>query len=450
MTISTRVGEGIASGQREGSMAKDRYDLSVPTGSAAACDALVAALDLTLAGWPGAVAGFDAALAHDPRLTLARLGKARALQAGGNLAAAQAVFAEVATTDSTDPRTDSQRRILGALFGGRPADAFAGVQNHLSVWPRDALVASLIANQLGLIATSGRPDREKELTEALGALAPHYGDDWWFNGHYGMALSEIGRQDEGGLLTRRSLAVNPSNATAAHAEAHVRYETGELEAGREFLRGWLPSYPADGMLHGHITWHLALVELARGDAEAGFSLFTESFGAEPYRAGPLIVKMMDAASFLWRSELAGHPRDLARLAFVRDFVSKSFPKPSIPYADWHAGLIEAATGDGAALAVRIEAIEALVAAGRYPAGETMPAVLRGFGAFARQDWTGAIAAIEPMLDARARLSGSQAQLDLIEFTLLHAYVQAGRMDAAQALLARRRQGPPAGPLAALH
>ena len=430
-------------------MAKDRYDLSVPTASAAAHDAFVAALDLTLSGWPGAAAGFDAALAHDPDLMLARLAKARTLQAGGNLPAAQAVFAEVAATPTCDPRTESQRSILGALFGGRPAEAFAGVQRHLSIWPRDALMASLIANQLGLIATSGRPDREQELVEVLGALVPHYGDDWWFNGHYGMALSEIGRQEEGGRLTLRSLAANPRNATAAHAEAHVRYETGELEAGREFLRGWLPGYPAEGMLHGHIAWHLALVELARGDAEAGFRLFTESFGAEPYRAGPLIVKMMDAAAFLWRSELAGHPRDPVRLALVRDFVRTSFPKPSIPYADWHAGLIEAAAGDGAALAARIEAIETMVAAGRYPAGETMPAVLRGFGAFARQDWAGAIAAIAPMLATRARLSGSQAQLDLIAFTLMHAYAQAGRMEELHALLVHRRPGPPVGPVAAV-
>jgi len=429
-------------------MLKDRYDLPVPTGSVAARDALVAALDLALAGWPGAVAGFEAALAHDPGLTLAQLGKARALQAGGSLPAAQQAFAEA--RPNSDPRTESQRSILDALLHGRPGEAFAGVQRHLAEWPRDALMASLIANQLGLIATSGRPEREQELADTLGALAPHYGEDWWFDGHHGMALSEIGRQEEGGRLTRRSLAANPRNATAAHAEAHVRYETGELDAGRDFLRAWLPGYPAEGMLHGHIAWHLALVELARGDPEEGFRLFTESFGAEPYRAGPLIVKMMDAAAFLWRSELAGHPRDPARLAMVRDFVRSSFPKPSIPYAEWHAGLVEAAAGDGSALATRIEAIEALVAAGRYPAGETMPAVLRGFGAFARQDWDGAIAAIEPMLDARARLSGSQAQLDLIEFTLLHAYAQAGRMDAVRTLMARRRPGPPPGPLAALH
>ena len=66
-----------------------------------------------------------------------------------------------------------------------------------------------------------------------------------------------------------------------------------------------------GGLHGHLSWHLALVHLSQGHAEEGLRLFDEAFGADDYQ-GPLLVKMLDAPSFLWRAELAGHPRDTDR------------------------------------------------------------------------------------------------------------------------------------------
>jgi hypothetical protein len=105
-------------------MLKDRYDLPVPTGSAAARDALVAALDLALAGWPGAVAGFEAALAHDPGLTLAQLGKARALQAGGSLPRRSRPLPRRGRTATRAPRASaasSTRCCMAAR--GRPSPA---------------------------------------------------------------------------------------------------------------------------------------------------------------------------------------------------------------------------------------------------------------------------------------------------------------------------------------
>lgn len=55
-------------------------------------------------------------------------------------------------------------------------------------------------------------------------------------------------------------------------------------------------------------------------------------------------------------------------------------------------------------------------------------------AFARQDWHGAIAAIEPVLAERERIRGSRAQRDLIELTLLKVYINAGRSSEVQRYL----------------
>ena len=62
-------------------------------------------------------------------------------------------------------------------------------------------------------------------------------------------------------------------------------------------------------------------------------------------------------------------------------------------------------------------------------------------------------ALEPILGELERIGGSRAQLDLIEFTLLKAYVAAGRPHDARRMLQERRRGsshPPVAGLASLH
>jgi hypothetical protein len=90
--------------------------------------------------------------------------------------------------------------------------------------------------------------------------------------------------------------------------------------------------------------------------------------------------------------------------------------------------------------MRARQIEALVRDGRYPSGACVPAVARGFAAFERQDFATAIDALEPIADELERIGGSHAQLDLVRFTLLKAYLGADRPDDARRLLRVRRRG----------
>ena len=53
-----------------------------------------------------------------------------------------------------------------------------------------------------------------------------------------------------------------------------------------------------------------------------------------------------------------------------------------------------------------------------------------------------------MFDGRERISGSRAQIDLVEFTLLKAYLASNRMEDAKRLVAARR-GPRRIPVAGL-
>ncbi len=74
---------------------------------------------------------------------------------------------------------------------------------------------------------------------------------------------------------------------------------------------------------------------------------------------------------------------------------------------------------------------------------------QAFAGFERGDFPAAIDALEPIADELERIGGSHAQLDLVRFTLLKAYANANRPDAARRLLTARRPPASAVPVAGL-
>ena|SRR5215472_11000916 len=73
-------------------------------------------------------------------------------------------------------------------------------------------------------------------------------------------------------------------------------------------------------------------------------------------------------------------------------------------------------------------------------GPLVPAVSRAFAAFERRDFSTTIEALEPIVGELERIGGSRAQLDLVEFTLLRAYVGADRLEDAHRMLSMRHRG----------
>jgi hypothetical protein len=150
--------------------------------------------------------------------------------------------------------------------------------------------------------------------------------------------------------------------------------------------------------------------------------------------------MSDGAAFLWRSELAGHPRDPAAWRALYEYATSALPSPGSGLADLHVILAQAVMGDDAGLASRSRRMEAMAREGRYPSGSYLPTLSRGFAAFERGDLCAAIEALAPLAAENERIGGSRAQHDLIEFTLLRAYLEADRAEDAQQLLSARRPG----------
>jgi tetratricopeptide (TPR) repeat protein len=427
-------------------MLADQYDLPVSTASAAARDAYVQGCDLALTLYPGALECFDRALAIDPVLALAHAGKAQVFMREGKAAAARAALTAAKDVAGVSAREAGHIRFFDLAFSGETDAAIEALYAHLAEWPRDALMVAIATNPNGVIATSGRIGQKREVAALLDRLAPHYGDDYWFLSYHAIALGEDGRVAEARPKIERSVTLNRNNAHCAHGMAHVCYENGDADDGRDFLSSWLATYPREGAFHGHLSWHLALLELAAGNWTAAQELYRDAIAPDRHPGGPQ-QKVWDGTAFLWRSELAGHPRDADAWRTVHDYAADALPRPVAGLADLHVILVHAVMGDDAALAARIGQIEKLAREGRYPSGSYVPELARGFLAFERGDYLAAIAALRPLMSQSERIGGSRAQHDLIEFTLLKAYLNADRLDEARQLLATRRPGPSGVPVA---
>jgi|HubBroStandDraft_6_1064221.scaffolds.fasta_scaffold04191_9 uncharacterized protein YecT (DUF1311 family) len=350
-------------------MLTDRYGLPLSTTSSAARDAYVEGCEAKLTMYPGALEAFDRAIAADPGFALAHAAKAHALLERGDAAAARTSMAAAnSLIAGLSAREDSHIAFFDLLSAGDTEAALSALAAHLNAWPRDALVLATTAFTNGLIGSSGRTGQKRVLLELLDRLASSYGDDWWFTAHYGMALSENGQRDAARPKIDRSLAQNPKNPWAAHARAHLCYEEGDPNAARAFLASWLStSYPSSGLLYSHLSWHLALSHLEAGDAAAALRLFGEAFAPDVH-SGPPRGKVNDAVSFLWRWELAGHPRDAEAWRIVHDFANSAFPRAGVAFSDMHIALAQVVAGNDAVLEARARQIDELARKGRYPSG----------------------------------------------------------------------------------
>ncbi len=421
-------------------MLTDRYDLPLSTASSVARDAYVQGCDAKLTMYPGAIEAFDRAIAADPGFALAHAARAHVLLERGDAAAArESMAAANSLAAGLTAREASHIAFFNRLSVGDTEAALAALPAHLNAWPRDAMVLGTTAFTNGLIGSSGRAGQKRTLLDLLDRLAPSYGDDWWFTAHHGMAFSENGQREAARPKIDRSFAQNPKNPWAAHARAHLCYEEGDADAARVFLASWLATYPHNGLLFSHLSWHLALGELEGGNTAGALRLFREAFAPDVH-SGPPRGKLNDAVSFLWRWELAGQPRNSEAWRVMHDFANSAFPRAGAAFSDMHIALAQAVAGDDAALEARVLQMEELGRMGRYPSGHFVPAVAHAFAAFEGRDFAAAIAALEPIAGELERIGGSHAQLDLVTFTLLKAYLNVDRVDDARRLLRERRPG----------
>jgi tetratricopeptide (TPR) repeat protein len=416
----------------------DRFDLPATAASAGAVLDYVAAIDLLLSANIGADALLERALAADPDFALAHIARARLLQLQARMGEARAA-AERAKSLAARASSREQRHVatVAAAIGGDAAGTLALVREHAAEYPRDALPLSLALGVFGLLGFSGRRDHHEAQLALLEELAPHWPEDWWFLGYLGWAQIETGAVAMGTRLVERSLDLNPRNAHGAHQRAHGFFEAGDAEGGVAFVEDWLRGYERAAHLHCHLSWHLALFELARGSGERAMAVYHDAIRPTVALSAPML-SLADSASFLWRWQLYGAAPALAdEWAEVAAHARRHFPRASLAFADLHAALAEAATGDDEAVQDRIAGLKELAGGGKLPPGEVAPALCVAASALARDDAAEAARTLEAALADLPRIGGSHAQREVFEDSLIVACIRSGQAEKAAARLRAR-------------
>lgn len=425
-------------------MLEDRYGNALTTRSAAARDAYGDGMDRLLAGDAGTAAAFEAAVAADDGFALAHVALARTLQVQGRGSEVKAPLERaLAVAAGITAREQSHLAIFAKILTGQGAAAVPMILEHARTWPRDAMVLAPITGVFGLIGFSGKAGREVEQRAALQPFAAAYGDDWWFRTVLAFAEIELHDFDSGQRNIELALRGHPRNAHAAHIRAHLHYERGEREEGLRALTAWAADYPKDGQLHCHISWHLAIWSLETGRRAEAWRIYERDL--QPGGAwGPPLNVLTDCASFLARAEMAGETVDPERWRAISRFAAQWFPNSGIAFADMHSALAFAMAGDG-------DALRSLIDGPKGPAADVLAPVARGFDAFARRQWRGAVEELRPVLAIHERVGGSRAQRDLLEYTVACALLRDGQAGEARQLLATRRPATGRGghPLAGL-
>jgi hypothetical protein len=253
---------------------------------------------------------------------------------------------------------------------------------------------------------------------------------------YAFGLAEAGDYQLAEGVGRRALELDPDNAGAVHAVAHVLEMQGRAGEGIAWLEATAPAWTRSPGYAPHLWWHLALYHLDLSDTDAALRIFDRQLQGG---AGPETSVLVDASALLWRLMLRGVDVE-ARWRPVAEAWAQRLVGGLRPFSDTHAMLAFVAAGHRSSAKELVNAL--LTSSVRSPDlheivhGAALP-VCSALMAFGEHDYQAAAVALHDLRHLARRCGGSQAQCDLLHLTLLESALRCGHTAMARSLVAER-------------
>ena len=243
---------------------------------------------------------------------------------------------------------------------------------------------------------------------------------------------EVGQLAAAETNVEAALAANPDSAHSAHIRAHLYYENLQDREGLEYLSDWSRTYDRSGILYNHVSWHVGLWSLETGDLDRMWQVLDEGISPESSQGPPLNV-LTDAAALLFRAELVGVDVPAERWKTLSAYALARFPKPGLAFADVHAAIAHARGGNR-------DALDAIIDCATGPVGDMTRTIATAYREMEDGNWARAAAHFGEAMHDHARIGGSNAQRDLIDFSLAACLVRDGRRQEARTVLSITRPG----------
>ena len=425
----------------------DCRGVPVSTQDPALIEALEAAHERSLGFAGDPIERIDAVLAEHPEFILGHCFKAGLLTQAMETRIYDDMVASVVAAEALWDRANDRERghikALRAWVEGEFHGAVALWDAVLIDFPRDLLALQLVHLSNVLLGdTVNQRDCVTRVLHAWDEGMPGYG---YVLGYLAFGLEECRDFSRAEELGRRAVAINPQDAYAIHAVAHVLEMQGRQEGGIWWMTSRRDDW-ANGNFANHLWWHLALFHLDLGQIEKVLEIYDHALCSGGTSGDK--YEELDASALLWRLMLLGI--DVGdRWHRLADKWAPSATDTLYAFNDVHAMMTFVADGREAEAASILNATERYV--GRADdANVAMTRIIglpfcRALKAFAEGDYGAAVDQLMPIRYRTHRLGGSHAQRDIIAWTLLEAALRARRWNLALALAHERAAMKPTSP-----
>lgn len=425
----------------------DRFGAPVSSGNQASIDAFNDAASLMLGYYKDPLARIDAALAADPDFIMGHCFRAGLFLTSSESACEPELKSILATLKRLEPAAnDRERRHMAAIKAWSIRDFHHASEEYghlLFDCPRD-IVALQFAHLCDFLLGQATMLRDR-VTHVLPAWSEADADYPYLLGMQAFGLEECGHYERAEAVGRQAVTLQPRDAWAHHAVAHVYEMQGYTEDGLRWLDRGSKHWSQDNMFAFHNWWHMALYHLENNDTATALALYDGAIRPQP---SSVAMEMVDASAMLWRLHLRGVDVG-ARWNELADRYESWMTDAYYPFNDMHAMMAFVATGRQSQSRQLIAALEGASGArdssARMIRDVGLP-VVRAIRAFGDGDYR---LSFETLLDIRKRASGfggSNAQRDVLSLTLIESAIRAGDRSAARALANERYTAKPESPL----